>query len=502
MKKCSVTRALLAAAALLATPAVAQKLITPGYLFNSDPTCRQIGDTLYVFTTQDPFTAVFQRGNDYFKGMFAYHAYSTKDYDHWVDHGSILTGRDISWNTGGALWDGDAGIPANGHYYAYAPFRVNSSSEANYGRFDIGVFTADNLAGPYRDVFDGPMRNVDGKPLEGLSPSVIYGDDGDKYLIFGSGDSDKQSVWIAKLKPSMVELAEAPRQIQVPITDACDQKEYFESPILLKSHGRWVLTWVAYKEVSGPEKGGHCDAKGSLVRYASSDSMFGPFDQEPARTLIYPWPGGHESNQQGMCTYKGRDLLAYHLPYDDVIPYTEHHRQVALTELVTEPDGTFRPVHPEIDKGLGTPGFSVLTLDAFAPRREAAEFHVRTGATGEPGLSGEYQMKMKPGGYLLFHQMDFATGANGFHVEVSSENVGLRSAVLEVHLDNPGGPMVGSVPIEFTGGPTSYRTLMASIAPNARGIHDLALVARGTGGDVNGHLFNVTSFGFEPAPGK
>ncbi len=503
MKTRSIFRGLLAAAALtVTTPAIAEKLITPGYLFNSDPTCRQIGDSLYVFTTQDPFTTVFMRGNDYFKGMFAFHAYSTKDFDHWVDHGSIVTGRDVSWNSGGALWDGDAGIPANGRYYAYAPFRVSSASEADYGRFEIGVFTADNLAGPYTDVFKGPMRNVDGTPLEGLSPYVVPGDDGAKYLLWGAGDTDvkARAVYIAKLKPSMVELAEMPRKIQVPLEDSCGQHEYYESPILLKSHGRWVLTWVSYKGESGPEKGPQCEAKGSFVRYAGSDSMFGPFDQEPARTLIYPAPGGQESDQQGMCTYKGRDLLAYHLAYDDMIPYSDHHRQVALTGLITEPDGSFRPVHPETDKGLGTPGVSLLTLDAFAPRREAAEFHVRTGVTGEKGLSGEYQMKMKPAGYLLFRAMDFGPGAASFHVEVSSENTALHDAVLEVRLDGPEGLLVGTVPIGFTGGPTSYRTLTATIASRAQGTHDLALVARGTGGDANGHLFNVTSFGFEPRP--
>ena len=41
----------------LAGGAAAQKLVTPGYLFNSDPTCRQIGDRLYLFATQDPFPA-------------------------------------------------------------------------------------------------------------------------------------------------------------------------------------------------------------------------------------------------------------------------------------------------------------------------------------------------------------------------------------------------------------------------------------------------------------
>jgi len=490
---------LLALAAAAAPSSPAQKLITPGYLFNSDPTCRQIGDTFYLIATQDPFTAVFKRDNSFYKGMYAYHAYSTKDFDNWVDHGSILTSRDVSWNAGGALWDGDAAIPANGRFYAYAPFRMNAASEANYGRFDIGVFTADRIDGPYHDVFGGPMRNVDGKPLEGLSPYVIHGDDGARYLMWGAGDTDKHEVWIARLKPNMTELAEAPRRLQAPERDACGNLEYYESPILLKVRGRWLLTWIAYKD----DKGSRCEAKGSYVRYASADSMFGPFDKAPPRTLIYPAPGGQESTQQGICTYRGHSYLAYHVPYDDVIPYApDHHRQVALTELVVQADGSLRPVHPERDKGVGTPGVAHLTLDAFAPRREAAEFHVRSGVTGEKGLAGEYQMKLKPAGYLLFRNVDFGTGAAGFHVEASSENRALRAAAIEVRLDNPAGPLVATLPVSFTGGATDYRILQAKVAPLTRGRHDLALVARGEGGDANGHLFNITWFGFDRAVQK
>ena len=126
-------RRLLIVAAILAHTVSAQKRITPGYLFNSDPTCRQIGDTFYLFTTQDPFTVEFQRDNSFFKGMYAYHAFTTTDFDHWVDHGSILTGRDVTWNAGQALWDGDAGIPANGQFYAYAPFRLTRRAKLIMG---------------------------------------------------------------------------------------------------------------------------------------------------------------------------------------------------------------------------------------------------------------------------------------------------------------------------------------------------------------------------------
>lgn len=481
----------------LATQAEAQKLITPGYLFNSDPTCRQIGDRFYLFTTQDPFTVQFQRDNTYFRGMYAYHAFSTTDFDHWVDHGSILTGRDVTWNSGGALWDGDAGIPHGGRFYAYAPFRVNAKGEENYGRFHLGAFVADRLDGPYRDVFGGPMRGVDGKPLEALSPYVVTGDDGAPYLLWGSGDTEKHEVRIARLATDMTSLAESPRLLRVPERDSCGNLEYFESPMLLKTGGRWVLTYVAYKEA----KGAGCDAKGSYVRYASAASMFGPFDQEAPHTLIYPSPGGHESTQQGMCSYKGESYLAYHLPYDDVMPYADHHRQVAVTRLGISASGAFEPVHPEVDRGVGTPGVTDLTLDAFASRREAAEFHVRTGATGEAGLAGEYQIKMKPGGYLLFRAMDFGSGAARFTAELSAETDTIRDAVLEVRVDNPAGPVIATIDVRPTGGRTTYRVSSADLRMPVRGLHDLVLVARGAGGDGDGHLFNISWFAFAPKAG-
>ena len=87
-------------------------------------------------------------------------------------------------------------------------------------------------------------------------------------------------------------------------------------------------------------------------------------------------------------------------------------------------------------------------------------------------------------------------------MEVSSNTPDLKDAVLEVRLDNPEGPLVGVVPIMATGGNTTYRTFTTTVAPAARGEHDLVLVARGTGGDPTGHLFNVTSFGFEPKTAK
>ena len=206
--------------------------------------------------------------------------------------------------------------------------------------------------------------------------------------------------------------------------------------------------------------------------------------------------GGQESVQQGVCQYHGSWYLAYHVPYIDVVPYNDHHRQVAITSLTILPDGSLRPIHPAADPGVGTPGVTHLTLDAFAPRREAAEFQIRASAEGEKGLAGEYQMKLKDGGYLQFHDVDFGGGAAGFRVEVSSENAVLKNTTLQLRLDNPAGDLIGAVKVDGGQGSNAYSILTGPVNASARGGHDLCLVARGEGGDAQGHLFNLTWFAF------
>jgi hypothetical protein len=289
----------------------------------------------------------------------------------------------------------------------------------------------------------------------------------------------------------MVELAEPPRQLEVQKTDACGNLEYFESPMLFKSGAKWYLTYVAYKNNKGPG----CDAQGSYVEYSEAKSMFGPF-HAPGRHLIYPAAGGVESVQQGVCQYDGKWYIAYHVPYEDMPPHNDHHRQVGVTALTILPDGSLRPIFPAHDPGVGTPGVTHLTLDAYAPRREASEFQIRRYAAGQKGLSGEYQMKMKDGSYLQFNNVDFGSGAAAFRVEISSENKKMRNTVLQVRLDDPAGKVIGTVQVESGRGVTAYRTYTVPIDASAHGVHDLCLMAHGKGGDANGNLFNITWFAF------
>ena len=494
IRRATIHRVILAAIALLApVTASAQKLITPGYQFNSDPSCREIDGRFYLFTTHDPFTVQFEKPNPKFKGMYDIHAYSTADFDNWVDHGSLLNTHDAGWHKGNAVWDGDAGIPANGKYYAYIPFRVNADSEDNYGHFQIGVFVADRIEGPYSDALGRPLTTFDGKAIFGLSPTVVYADDGDPYLIWGPDvvpDTVRHTVSLARLKPNMTGLAEPAHDIAVETINKCGSLEYFESPVLFKHGDLWYLTYVGFKSWAGKRNCNYSDddPPGCYIQYATSKSMFGPFN-ENIRHFIYPVSGGDLNTQQGICQYRGEWYVAYHTSYQNI------HRQACVTHLRFNPDGSLVPIHPDSDQGAGTPGVSRLTLDAYANKREAEEFYARLNADDENGILGDYHFKMKDGGYLRFDRMDFGDGAAGFKVEVSCESPNLKGGRLEFRLDNPCGRKVGEAFIACTKGNTNYVVLTGPVS-GAIGIHDVCLVAHGAGGDDLGHLFNVNWFTF------
>ena len=157
---------------------------------------------------------------------------------------------------------------------------------------------------------------------------------------------------------------------------------------------------------------------------------------------------------------------------------------MGVTALTILPDGSLRPIYPARDAGVGTPGVTHLTLDAYAPRREAAEFQVRRYAAGQKGLSGEYQMQMKDGSYLQFHNVDFGSGAAAFRVEISSENKTLRNTVLQVRLNNPAGKVIGTVKVDGGQSATVYRTYTVPVDASAHGVHDLCLMAHGEDGDT------------------
>jgi len=437
--------------------------LSPNYLFNSDPTMHVIDGQLWLFTTHDQTSEMFIKGNDW-GNMYDYHALSTKDFHTWVDHGSILSILDTPWAKGNALWDGDAGIAANGKYYAYTT-----------SQFEIGVLVSDNPAGPYKDALGHPMITQNA-----CSPAVFRDDDGTAYLIYGWGQ-----VYLVKLKPNMIEMAGEPVHLSVP-------KDFVESPIMTKINGKYYFTY------SNGGMWGEQKFPKPQIKYSVSDHLLGPFTDSKLLQDIQINPDGqgfvHKyagNAHQDLRCYKGQWYFAYNRDSKDGI-----HRHVGVTKLEVHADGTLGVIDPNTDKGV-VEGPINFVLDAFAPyKREAEEFHARQGADEELGGRQDYHFKMKNEGFLRYNHMDFGQGAGGYRIEVSCENPKLENGKVEFRLDAPNGTLIGESPVVCTGGKTNYVVLTGATERLVGGIHDLFIVAHGEQGDASGHLFNINWFTF------
>lgn len=467
--------------------AYAQQRITPDYLFNSDPTVQIINGKFWLFTCHDQASVQFQGPEDYWHNIQDFQAYSTTDLKNWKHHGTILNIFDISWADDFPVWDGDAGIAANGKYYAYVSARIN-------GAFAVGVMMADKPEGPYVDVLKRPLITSDTIVAHGVpydkkkqsnvtSPTVVYGDDNKPYLLFG-----QFGLYLVPLKPNMIEFDGKIQELNIPYYSG-KATEYIEGPMLNKMNNRWYFTYMTYKNWDGFNPNfSDKDPFGPYIQYCVADKITGPFNNP--RHLIYPLDSLSCNSAHFIVPYKGKLVLVYHVPYKN-----KQHRQIAITELKVNADGSLQPVFPKTDKGIIQTKDMRLTLDAYAYKREAEEFQSRKGATEERGLKQDFHLKMKNNGFLKFAAMDFGAGADSVRVAVSCENSKVKNAKLEFRLDSPTGKLIAEVPIGFTYWITYYKSLTGKTI-GAAGVHDLYLVAKGEGGDAYGRLFNVNWFTF------
>lgn len=454
----------------LGVSAFADSMLSPDYLFNSDPTLHVIGDELWLFTSHDQTSAQFCKGKGW-GTMYDYHALSTKDFRTWVDHGSAFSIHDVAWPEANSVWDGDAGIAANGRFYAYAPFD-----------FQIGVLVSDHPAGPYVDALGHPLigqYNRQGSAAGLVSPSVFW--EGETpYLVYGWN-----ALNIARLKPNMIELAEKPVVVKKP-------PKYVESPIITRVNGKYMLSYSC-----GGAYGEHGFDK-PQIRYSTSDSLYGPYTNSLLLQDIQINPDGQgflhkhaSSAHQGLACYKGQWLLAYQKDSTDGI-----HRRTCVTKLDLRADGTFGVIDPNTDRGV-VDGPINFVLEAFAPyKREAEEFHERQGAEDEQGVRQDYHFKMRDGDWLRYNNMDFGAGARGYRIEVSCENSAVQDAKIEFRLDAVDGPLFAQAAVRPTGGKTDYLILSGPTLKRIGGIHDMFLVAQGKGGNATGQVFNINWFTF------
>ncbi|MDI1248452.1 MAG: family 43 glycosylhydrolase [Lacunisphaera sp.] len=278
----------------------------------ADPDVNVWDGVVWMYCSQDRKVDPAKHKHHY-DAMDGYHAFSSTDLINWTDHGEIFHSSDVkwAWEKGGFLWAPGAARKA-GKYYLYYPLKDKA------GRWRVGVAVSDSPTGPFVD---------SGRPLaglEGIDPKVFVDDDGQAYIYNNPGV-------VAKLKPSMIELAEEARKIVYAPEEIMKNEtlQYLEGPYLHKRNGRYYFSYTNWKN------------KTDQGFYAIGTNPYGPFEWKGA---VGPRPAGAQDHHS-IVEFKGQWYYFYHIAEKEFPLYKESQGRIACYDkLYYNEDGTMQLV--------------------------------------------------------------------------------------------------------------------------------------------------------------
>lgn len=425
--------------------------------YTADPAPLVHNGTVYLYTSHD------EDGSTWFT-MKDWLLYSSKDMVNWTDHGSPASLETFAWAKDNA-WAVQA-IERDGKFYLYVPV------EQNQGGMAIGVAVADNPVGPFKD----PL----GKPLVAhgwgdIDPTVFIDDNGQAYLAWGNPTYK----W-ARLNKDMISIDTSVGENGVFLgemtVEAFGKRSkddrpsgYEEASWLYKRNGLY------YNIHAGGPVPEH-------LAYTTAESPEGPWKYGG---VVMPTQGGSFTNHAGVIDFKGRTYLFYH---NGALPggggFT---RSVCVDELKFNEDGSI--VQMDMTEAGVAP---VAALDPYV-RNEAETIAWTGGVETEPSSQGGMDVHdIDDGDYIKVRNVDFGAGAGAFMASVSSETraKASKSSCIELRLDRVDGPLIGTVPVSYTGG--AWKKEMTNIT-GATGVHDLFFVFKG---EPTGDLFKFDHWQF------
>ncbi len=329
---------------------LSQPLVTQ--IYTADPSAHVFDGRIYVYPSHDVPTDIpdDDLGSEY--AMHDYHVLALDRVGAPVTVGPVaLDVKDVPWASK-QMWAPDAAY-RNGTYYLFFPARDRHLDGNGNGRFMIGVATSKSPLGPFR---------AEPQPIKGaysMDPAVFVDDDGEAYMYFGGiwggqlqrwtsgrfdpngSDTDLKrddrpalSGKVARLTPDLKQLAEAPRDAVIldpagkPILGGDHERRFFEASWMFKRDGRYYYTYST--------------GDTHFLNYATGTSPYGPFTYQGHILLpVQGWTTHHSIVRQD-----GKWWLFY---ADTQISNKNHLRNVKVTELHFNPDGSIRTIDPFVD---------------------------------------------------------------------------------------------------------------------------------------------------------
>lgn len=318
---------------------ISQPLVS--HLYTADPSAHVFNGRIYIYPSHDIETANVKPDDE--GGHFAmrdYHVFSTDSPTGKVtDHGVALDLTDVPW-AGRQLWAPDAAFK-NGTYYLFFPAKDKGDV------FRIGVATSKSPTGPFK---------AEKEPIPGtfsIDPCVFQDTDGQFYLYFGGIWGGQLQRWatgtyqadgklrkpdepallpkVARLAPDMKHLVEPAKDVQLldetgrQFLEKANDKRFFEAAWVHKHRGKYYFSYSTGDTHN--------------IAYGIGDSPYGPFTYQGV--VLHPVQGW--TNHHSIVEINGKWYLFYH---DVQLSGQTHLRNVKVTELTHNPDGTIRAIQP------------------------------------------------------------------------------------------------------------------------------------------------------------
>jgi len=312
-------------------------------IYTADPSAHVFDGKIYIYPSHDVESGIKENDNGDHFDMKDYHILSMDSINGTVkDHGVALSVKDIPW-AGRQLWAPDAAYK-NGTYYLYFPVKDKQDV------FRIGVATSENPAGPFK---------AKPKPIEGslsIDPAVFTDTDGNSYMYFGGiwggqlqrwnngkydangskTDSGKEEdpalpAKVAKLSKDMLGFDGAVKDVKIidkngkPLLTKDHDRRFFEGGWMHKYNGKYYFTYST--------------GDTHFLASAVGDTPYGPFTYQG--TFMNPVQGW--TTHHSILEIKGKWYIFYH---DTEISNKTHLRNIKVTELTHNADGTIKLIEP------------------------------------------------------------------------------------------------------------------------------------------------------------
>lgn len=417
----------------------------------ADPSVLVTKDRVYVYCSNDDESPL--KGGYNIPSVVCI---STSDMKNWTDHGEVFRAeKETTWAK--KTW-APCAIERDGKVFLYF----------GNGGGNIGVVSADNPLGPFKDVrgkflIDHKTPGVQpAKNMWLFDPGVFIDDDGQAYIYFGGNGDD--NVRVARLKIDMVNLDGDVMKMSAPA--------FFEAAWVWKHNGKYYFSYSTQPKAQ------------MRIDYMMSDN---PLTGWKYAGIVGAQPPINNNNNHACeFEFKGKWYHVYHnriVAKEAGIP-TGFRRNIAIESFDYNADGTIKQVEYTTD--------GVAQIENVNPfnRMEGETFNAEKGIETERCEAGGMNLTdLNNGDWIKVRGVDFSGGAKTFTAQVASTEQG---GSIELRIGSPDGKLIGMAKVDATGGPQKWASVSCEVT-GAAGVQDLYLKFVGEGEKP---LFNLDSYQF------